>query len=90
MTERKRTPLQEYCTARKKLRAAREKAEAEFANKGLDAIERTLDDRDKVIRANGDGRPLQRPQHCVEPLVLVAGLDGIAPQVTEAPFSQPV
>jgi hypothetical protein len=50
----KRTPLQEYRTAREKLRAAREKAEAEFGNKGLDAIERTLDDRDKVIRAETD------------------------------------
>lgn len=50
----KRTPLQEYRTAREKLRAAREKAEAEFANKRLDAIERTLNDRDKVIRAETD------------------------------------
>jgi hypothetical protein len=50
----KRTPLQEYRAAREKRRAAHEKADEEFESKKLDALERALNDRDKIIQIETD------------------------------------
>jgi hypothetical protein len=50
----KRTPLQEYRAALDKWRVAQEKAREQFESKKLDAIERALDDREKIKRIETD------------------------------------
>jgi hypothetical protein len=50
----KRTPLQEHRVALEKLRAAQKKSQEEFDAKGLNAVERVLADRDKIIQAETD------------------------------------
>jgi hypothetical protein len=50
----KRTPLREYRAALEKRNAAQEKARDRFESKKLDAIERALDDREKIWRIETD------------------------------------
>lgn len=67
----KRTPLQEYRTARERRRAAHEKADEEFESKKLDALERALNDHDKIIQIETD--PSLTPE---QRLVALKGLRG--------------
>jgi hypothetical protein len=67
----KRTPLQERHAALEKLHAAWQKALEEFESKRLDAIERPVNDRDKIIRAETD--PKLSPK---ERLEIFKGLQG--------------
>jgi hypothetical protein len=50
----KRTPLQEYRAMVAKRDAAHNAADEEFESKRLDAIERSLNERDKIIQAETD------------------------------------
>ena len=50
----KRTPLQEYREMVAKRDAAHNAADEEFESKRLDAIERSLNERDKIIQAETD------------------------------------
>jgi hypothetical protein len=67
----KRTPLQEYRTALEKRRAAQEKAREKFESKMLDAVERAVNDRDKIIQIETD--PSLTPE---KRLVALKGLRG--------------
>src|SRR5262249_51328801 len=67
----KRTPLQERHIALEKLNAARKKAQEKFESKKLDAIERALNDYEKIKQIETD--PSLTPE---ERLVAFRGLRG--------------
>ena len=67
----KRTPLQERRVALEKRNAAWQKAQEEFESKKLDAIERVLNDRDKILRVETD--PSLSPEQRLE---IFKGLQG--------------
>ena len=60
----KRTPSQEYSAALAKRNAAQEKAQEKFDNWRLDQLEKSLDDRDSIIKIESD--PSLSPEQRLE------------------------
>jgi hypothetical protein len=60
----KRTPSQEYSAALAKRNAAQEKAQEKFDNWRLDQLEKSLDDRDSIIKIESD--PNLSPEQLLE------------------------